>query len=1086
MSTLTVTEALQTFHAQYPGASDTVFGQAHLPDGRTTYQLVADQVPPEARRILDVGCGDGALLALFPGREVVGLDQSAAELAAARRRLGPDAELVDGSAQALPFADGSFDAVVCHMALMLMEDVPTVVAELARVLAPGGVLALLVSGPGERTEQQSAYFSALRRHTKASELVIEWPRNDVLATAEAQLDGFHWSRQSVVTEAHVPAAQLPEFLRVSYYPHALMPDDQQRSLEQEVAGLVSGTVHWPFTLQLLVGEGVPMNRVEGEFTEFAAQHGLSPEQTERLVAMARSIGPFASDWAPELGVPGPLGLQGRYEERGLLGQGGMADVHLVYDRKLRREVALKVLRPGTLSEGGAARFRAEAQVVAQLQHPGINPIYDLGTLADGRTFQTMAIVRGHTLRAPMASVVVALEHGDPAAAAPWSVRRLVDVLRNVCLAVAYAHERGVVHRDLKPENVMVGPFGEVLVMDWGVSKVLGQIEPVGTPVATAPVAGTLAGTISGTPGYMSPEQAMGDPNLGPPSDVFSLGVMLFEVLCGSLPFPSGNLPALLHALTLGVHAPLEADWSIPEPLRMIALKAMAGAVSERYPDAGALAEALAEWLDDARRRDQALEAVARADAIAEEVAHQLERSAALRTWAAKELAARDPLAPASDKATAWRQEDAAADLERQARQDVVRYLQELGGALQQVDDLPEAHARLADHYKGEHERAEAAGDLGVEQLELRLAAHDRERRYAAYLEGIGAVSLVTDPPGAEVLLYRYEERARILEPVFLRSLGRTPLVEEPLAQGSYLLKISAAGHPEVLYPVSIGRQDHWTGRNPAGDVVPIVLPARLGPEECYVPAGWAILGDATGLGGALPRRRVWVDGYICRRFPFTNAECLDFLNRLVSEDEEAVALELVPRERGSAPSQPGSVIYKRRANGEFFLGPDADGDQWLSDWPALHIDYRSAQRIAELSPSSPSSPWRLLDEHEWEKAGRGVDGRIYPWGTHSDPTFYCMVDSHVGRKGPQSVHSFAADQSPYGVRGMAGGASDWCSVAGDASALGRSPGLRPVRGGAWTHTALEGRLPTLREQTVASRQGIISFRLARDLPSRDP
>ena len=186
----------------------------------------------------------------------------------------------------------------------------------------------------------------------------------------------------------------------------------------------------------------------------------------------------------------------RYKLVSVLGRGGMAVVYLARDTTLDRDVALKVL-DWTVDESSASRLAQEARILARLEHPGIVPVHDFGQLADGRLFYAMKRVRGERL--------------DRWAAGRDVHERLNAFLR-VCDAVAFAHAHGVVHRDLKPENVMVGEFGEVLVLDWGIARVDGQSE--------------RRGTLVGTPDYMAPEQLRADGVVDARADVFSLGVLL--------------------------------------------------------------------------------------------------------------------------------------------------------------------------------------------------------------------------------------------------------------------------------------------------------------------------------------------------------------------------------------------------------------------------------------------------------------------------------------------------------------------------------------------------------------------------------
>ena len=195
----------------------------------------------------------------------------------------------------------------------------------------------------------------------------------------------------------------------------------------------------------------------------------------------------------------------------------MATVYLARDRELGREVALKVMRLPEPAAGIAERLRQEARILAQLEHPGLVPVHDVGTLPDGRVFYAMKRVRGRRLD----------EHLRDSRSLPERLR----LFERICLTVAFAHAQGVIHRDLKPANVMVGPFGEVLVLDWGVAKL--RDEGLGpAPLSTGPTGpATAHGAVVGTPGYMPPEQARGLP-VDARADVFALGRILESMLTG--------------------------------------------------------------------------------------------------------------------------------------------------------------------------------------------------------------------------------------------------------------------------------------------------------------------------------------------------------------------------------------------------------------------------------------------------------------------------------------------------------------------------------------------------------------------------
>jgi eukaryotic-like serine/threonine-protein kinase len=278
----------------------------------------------------------------------------------------------------------------------------------------------------------------------------------------------------------------------------------------------------------------------------------------------------------------------RYRHLRRLGRGGMGTVHLVEDREMGREVALKVL---TVPDAGGtltARLREEARLLARLEHPNIVPVHDLGTLPDGRIFYAMKYVRGERLD----------EWRRKGPTRPEMLRLFLKI----CGAVAFAHDRGVIHRDLKPENVMVGPFGEALVMDWGVAKLMGppsEDQPtLGSDAGEMPT-GTAHGTVLGTPAYMAPEQARGDVALTDArADVHALGAVLYFLLSGHPPIADRDREEALRQARDGIRAPLRGiDPGIPRDLEAICEKAMARDPGGRYAGAAELSEEVDRFLD---------------------------------------------------------------------------------------------------------------------------------------------------------------------------------------------------------------------------------------------------------------------------------------------------------------------------------------------------------------------------------------------------------------------------------------------------------------------------------------------------------
>ncbi len=364
----------------------------------------------------------------------------------------------------------------------------------------------------------------------------------------------------------------------------------------------------------------------------ACEAGLEPEPelfARRCESLAdrdefyRLLGEYRTTESVLNDIEGSPQEIGPYQVQGMLGRGGMGTVFEVWDRDLNRTLAMKVGREGigfdpdgTLLPGGersTARFLQEAQIESQLRHPGVVPVHELGVDPEGRLYFTMQIVEEATFE----EVLRQHEEGQ----ADWPRTRLVGVLLKVCETMTYAHSQGVIHRDLKPENVMVGRYGEVYVMDWGLAKVLDRrgvaipIASEGQRAALAEVVADLSeeygscdagfthhGSVLGTPSYMAPEQASGDPDaVGPHSDVYSVGAMLYRLLSGRAPYSGEeehvSPKEMLGLLGAGPPTPLADGTGGAAELRAICSKAMARDPKHRYEDMEALRVDLQSLLD---------------------------------------------------------------------------------------------------------------------------------------------------------------------------------------------------------------------------------------------------------------------------------------------------------------------------------------------------------------------------------------------------------------------------------------------------------------------------------------------------------
>jgi serine/threonine-protein kinase len=302
---------------------------------------------------------------------------------------------------------------------------------------------------------------------------------------------------------------------------------------------------------------------------------------------------------------------GRFRVLRLHAEGGLGEVYVARDEEVHREVALKQIKAGFAGDlQNRARFLVEAEITGGLEHPGIVPVYGLGTYPDGRPFYAMRLIRGVSLKEAIAQFhndqATQNDRGRRALALQKLLRRFLDV----CNAMSYAHSRGVLHRDLKPSNIMLGDYGETLVVDWGLAKAIGHHlepasspgpgEPTLTPESGSALQQTIAGRRLGTPGYMSPEQAGGRiDELSARSDVYSLGATLYAILTGRPPFIDADLPSLLRQVERGEFpSPRQIRRWVGPALDAVCLKAMALQAENRYDSPRAMAEDIEHWLAD--------------------------------------------------------------------------------------------------------------------------------------------------------------------------------------------------------------------------------------------------------------------------------------------------------------------------------------------------------------------------------------------------------------------------------------------------------------------------------------------------------
>ncbi len=784
--------------------------------------------------------------------------------------------------------------------------------------------------------------------------------------------------------------------------------------------------------------------------------------------------------AESLNEPQPSELKRRYRQRETLGSGGMGTVLLCRDRTLGRQVAVKTI-PGDGASGvRRARFLAEARITSQLAHPGIPPIHDLFSDDDGSLYYSMKLIRGQSL----AEVLESLRSQDAQVEERYNLVRLMSIFLSASQAVAYAHTRGVIHRDLKPDNIMVGGFGEVLVMDWGLARMLedgpedaelAAETGAGIPTLADPIL-TQEGAIVGSPAYMAPESQEGDSSLvGTASDVYSLGILLYELLTLRRPFEAQSLPRLLYLKATGsFEKPSRRDpeRDIPPELERICLKAMALHSSDRYPHAGALTTDLESYLEGVRPRIEADALVARGLQLMVEFAKQAREAddAELRAMALRsELNSWDPL---EIKRRAWEAEQFAADQLAATDEAFSACEATFEAALSHVRDYRSARTGLADLYWLRFLQAEANDDL-------RWMKRCRERieryapgRYSSRLIGNGSISIMSTPLGARVTLHPLvlsDGRREAGEGI---ELGETMVARKQVAMGSYLLRIEAKDCAPAKLPLLVERLQELMID------VDLVPDEALHPDFIHVAAGPVTLGgDPAALSG-LALAYVDLPDYAIARYPVSTSEYLEFLAELWRTDEVRARKHL-PKSRGQN-NEAGKPLFELEADGGYsFPILDIHSREWHGEQPMVSISIEDARCYARwVTGKHPKWRFRLPTESEWEKAARGTDQRIFPWGDRFDATFCVMAESSAEPPNLPAIGSVPTDCSPYGIRDLAGGVRDWVAWDDESTA---SKGETPIRGGSYGTVEVYSRCCSRSEVPESYVGSHVGFRLVQEL-----
>ncbi len=740
-------------------------------------------------------------------------------------------------------------------------------------------------------------------------------------------------------------------------------------------------------------------------------------------------------------IPKPQGDRPRYRMMARLGEGGMGEVYLAFDQDLRRQLALKTVRAES-DKPQIWRFLKEAQVLGQLDHPNIVPVYEMGLTEGNKPYYTMPVVRGETLH----QILSSLELEDPAYLRVFSLTRLVQIFLQAALAVEYAHVKGVVHRDIKPANIMVGEHGEVILLDWGVAKLLGETE-----VSTeAKEDITQTGFAVGTPTYMSPEQVTGE-DVDARTDVYALGILLYEILTLEPPF-TGKLMEVMTAHLETAPPPPRArapEREIPLELEQACLRALAKEPDSRQQTARELHDEVQAWLesasDRAKKRERAGELAAQGRLLLDQYYALQEKVEEARSQVEDLRHRYQDWQSVEEKSPLFDAEDEVAGLRTALAEAASQVVMTLSAALGHDPAHPDARRFMAEFYWDRFREAERRRDLASRDFFGQLVNSFHDGRYSRELRGDGTFGLDSSPGGATVTLHRFEEKLLVQQPTAPRSLGATPVPPVALSMGSYLAVLKKDGCRDTRYPVFISRTRKWSG------TVRLFSDKQIGEGFVHVPAGtFEAGGDEEVRGWSLPGAEVELDDFFIARAPVTVREYLDFLEELARRDPEE-ALRRSPR-RGPD----GGFYFRQGEDGRLAL-PQATGrHRWRSEFPVVSISWHDAVAYCEYRSAVDGREYGLPTELEWEKAARGADGRWYPWGNRFDPSLCNVSGSLPGEVSAQPVDSFPSDESVYGVRGLAGNTRDWTSTS-LGSHLDGGRDMRVVRGGAYNLPAVTTR-----------------------------
>jgi serine/threonine protein kinase/formylglycine-generating enzyme required for sulfatase activity len=801
---------------------------------------------------------------------------------------------------------------------------------------------------------------------------------------------------------------------------------------------------------------------------------------------------FSLGLQAESGQLHPMTAPEKYEYLQALGAGGMGEVVRAWDRDLHRFVAVKRLRSTSDSREPILRFVKEAQITGQLEHPNIVPIHDLGIDSQGRIYFSLKLIEGESLKSIIEKRKTTQELSPGVRYKDvYSPLRMIEIFISVCQAVAYAHAKGVIHRDLKPDNIMLGRYGEVLVVDWGIAKVIdGKIAPEDqktipmTALSDLAPEASMEGSVAGTPAYMPPEQALGRVfSIDARSDVYALGAVLYNVIAGRPPYEGSSTLEVLRKVQTSPSKPLATGTvgfhPVPRELKAICAKAMSREPEQRYATAEELRNDLQAYLEHMpvqacpmtpwqrfqkwlkRNRKQA-----QIGAIAALTAILLLSSAyyGYREWRIQGLH-RD----AQQKLASFRAAHPAAastrDSDPTPGYDALNLvLLDLQRALDLAPSRSSTKRLLSDTYMEQWRLAMSKENFALAEnarREVNRYEGGEPNRHSAELNGDAVADVVLDPPDSQLYLFKfvsmdshlldgsfgsrlvpvpYDLKKFDVDPAALRAEQNRAQFGPAVLPGEHTI-FNLSPPDLALVPRGELHNLHLppgsylaVARSPnrADTRVPLLIPRSGRVEQTiHLPSPDELPAGFFYVAGGTAR----IGGDSANALTERSVNIPPFLifhDEISMGDYSEFLKALVgAHKRAEAekhvPRDFGKKIAVLAPDGSL-TGINTKHPKWFLASAVRGISFNDVQAYIQWRSGRDGLPYRLPTEYEWEGACRGADGRRYSWGDRYSPKIAFILAGYNDTAGDRSWKwEDYKDESPWGVHDLAGGVAEWTS-----------------------------------------------------------